>query len=45
MNVLDEDLQQLLASDLEFNKFKDANFLITGATGLIGSLLIKSILF
>ena len=45
MNVLDKDLQQLLASDLEFNKFKDTNFLITGATGLIGSLLIKSILF
>lgn len=45
MSVLDKDLYELLGSDLEFNKFKDTNFLITGATGLIGSLLIKSILF
>lgn len=44
MSVLDKDFQTLFDFTLEYEKFKDANFLITGATGLVGSLLIKSLL-
>ena len=44
-NILIEDLQYIASSDVDFNQFKDKTILITGATGLIGSLLVKSLLY
>lgn len=45
MNVLIEDFNRLAEESLPFEELKDRTFLITGATGLIGSLLIKFLLF
>lgn len=39
-----EDMGYVSASDLPFEEYRNSNFLITGATGLIGSLLIKNLL-
>lgn len=44
-NVLLEDLQSVAESNIPFEEFKDCSFLITGATGLIGSLLIRALLY
>ena len=43
--VLQEDFEQILHSNINFDQFKNSRFLITGATGLIGSLLIKYLLY
>jgi nucleoside-diphosphate-sugar epimerase len=43
--VLQEDLQLILTSNVDFSQFKDKTILITGATGLIGSILVKSLLY
>lgn len=43
--VLSEDIKLIAESNLNFNKFKNASILVTGATGLIGSLLIKTLVF
>lgn len=43
--VLLEDLRDLSESDLPFDRFRGKSFLITGATGLIGSLLVKTLLY
>ena len=41
--ILEEDLKEIAYSDLiNWNKFKNKKILITGATGLIGSLIVKS---
>lgn len=45
VSVLENDMLDLKNSDLEFSKFKEKVFFITGATGLIGSLLTKSLLY
>lgn len=45
MNVLIEDFNRLAEESLPFEEIKDRTFLITGATGLIGSLLIKFLLY
>lgn len=42
--ILIEDLNIVANSKLDYFKFKGATFLITGATGLIGSLLVKALL-
>ena len=39
-----EDLELVAASNLEWNKLEGKSILITGATGLVGSMLIKSLL-
>ncbi|MGN0204632.1 MAG: NAD-dependent epimerase/dehydratase family protein [Coprococcus sp.] len=44
-DVLIEDLQQLSDSDLPFECFRRKTFLVTGATGLVGSLLVKALLY
>ena len=44
-SVLDEDLEVLSKSNLAFEQFRGKSILITGATGLIGSLLVKTFLY
>lgn len=44
-NVLLEDFGSVARSNLPFDEFKNASFFITGATGLIGSLLIRTLLY
>ena len=44
-SVLDEDLEILSQSDLALEQFQGKSILITGATGLIGSLLVKTFLY
>ena len=45
MSVLIEDFEGLADRNLPYDELKDSTFFITGATGLIGSLLIKFLLF
>lgn len=42
--VLQEDLDYIANSKIPFEEFKDATFLVTGATGLIGASLIRVLL-
>lgn len=44
-NLLLNDLNEILNCGCDFNIFKNKVFLITGSTGLIGSLYIKSLLY
>lgn len=44
-NVLLEDFQKIAESGLTFDEFRGKSFLVTGATGLIGSLLVKTLLY
>lgn len=44
-SVMEEDLRIIAESDLPFEKFKNKTFLVTGATGLIGSLIIKALVY
>lgn len=43
--VLLEDLEGIAQSSLPFDQFRGRSFLITGATGLVGSLLVKALLY
>ena len=43
-NILEEDIGKLLESNLDFELLNNKTVLITGATGLIGSFLIKALL-
>ena len=43
--VLVEDLQRIADSNLPFDEFRERSFLVTGATGLIGSLLVRTLLY
>lgn len=43
--VLKEDLEIISQAHLPFDELKDKDIVVTGATGLIGSLLVKSLLF
>lgn len=43
--VLDEDIKLIAESNIDFSIFKNSSILVTGATGLIGSLLIKTLVF
>lgn len=45
MSILEIELEGLTNRGLPFDKYRNRNFLITGGTGLIGSLLVKSLLF
>lgn len=42
--VLNRDIEEIVESNLPFEQFRKKTFLITGATGLIGSLLVKVLL-
>ena len=44
-SVLKEDLDIISRKDISFSKFNDKTVLVTGATGLIGSLIIKTLLY
>lgn len=44
-SVLIEDFKCIADSDLPLEEFRNASFLITGATGLIGSLLVRFLLY
>lgn len=44
-NVLSEDFQKIAESELSFDEFQGSSFLITGATGLIGSLMVRTLLY
>lgn len=43
--ILQEDLEYISKSNLDFSNFQGKTFLVTGATGLIGSLIIKTLLY
>lgn len=43
--IVESDFEEIINCDIPFEKFKNRTFLITGATGLIGSLIIKFLLF
>lgn len=43
--ILEEDLKKIANSCLPFEKYRGCTFLVTGATGLIGSLIIKNLLY
>ena len=44
-NVLIDDFKRIADSDLPFEEIRNRSFLITGATGLIGSLLVRALLY
>lgn len=44
-SVLLEDFDEILNSELKIDQFKNQSIFITGATGLIGSLLVKFLLY
>ncbi len=44
MNIFDRDIEELARNSQLFSPFEGKTILITGATGLLGSILIKSIL-
>ena len=43
--VLEEDLKQTVHSAIPWESLKSGRFLITGATGLVGSMLVKTLLY
>ena len=42
---MEEELKNLLERNIPISKYRNKTFFITGATGLIGSMLAKSLLF
>ncbi len=44
-DVLIKDFKEISESNIPFEDFKNSSFFITGATGLVGSLLAKALLF
>ena len=44
-DVLIEDFKQITERNIPWNELRDKTFLITGATGLVGSLLVKCLLY
>lgn len=43
-SIQQQDLELLVQSDLDFEKYKNSKIFITGATGLVGSYLVKTFL-
>lgn len=43
-SILNKDIQELISHSEYFEPFKGSSVLVTGATGLIGSILVKSLL-
>lgn len=44
-NMLAEDFEAVAQSDLPWEAFKGRSFVVTGATGLVGSLLVRALLY
>lgn len=44
-NILNEDFELLYNNDLNWNEFKNCSFLITGASGMIGSYIIQFLMY
>lgn len=44
-NVLAEDFEAVAQSDLPWEAFKGRSFVVTGATGLVGSLFVRALLY
>ena len=44
-NVLNDDFQRIAESNLSFDEFRNRSFLIIGSTGLIGFLLVWTLLY
>ena len=42
--IIEEDIKNIIKSDIDWEKFKNSNVLITGGTGVIGSYLIYTLL-
>ena len=45
MTEQEKDLRSIVESDFDFSDFRDTCIFITGATGLIGSMLVKFFLY
>lgn len=45
IKVLEEDFRNIAESGLPMEEFKNRSFVITGATGLVGSLMVRFLLF
>ena len=45
ISIMDQELNALSNRNLPIEKYKDKTFFITGATGLIGSLVVRSLLY
>ncbi len=45
MSILQQDLEELSQYHIDFEKFRNKSILVTGATGMIGSLFIKAMLY
>lgn len=43
--ILKKDFDEILSSNINFEKMKNSSIFVTGATGLIGSLLVKLLLY
>ncbi|AZV55530.1 NAD(P)-dependent oxidoreductase [Clostridium sp. AWRP] len=43
--ILQEDFETIANSNIEFEQFKNKTFMITGATGLVGSLLVRALMY
>ena len=41
-DVLEEDFDKITKRDISWDALRNSSFVITGATGLIGSLIVKS---
>ena len=41
--VIREDLERLVQKDLPYERMKDQSIIITGATGLVGSMLVRGL--
>lgn len=44
-SVLDQDLESLLSGGIDWEKFRGVRVLVTGATGLVGSMVVRSLLY
>lgn len=44
-DVLEEDFDKITKRDISWDALRNSSFVITGATGLIGSLIVKYLLY
>lgn len=44
-DILKQDIEEILNKDIPFKEFANKTILITGATGLIGSLIVKTLVY